>query len=1329
MNNMKNKKFILTALLTLILSTALCFCALSADDPFESSIASFPESYKPYLRQLHEKYPTWVFVPFETELDWKTVIDNEYGTKNLVDNSASNNSLKSREPGHYNAAEDKFIYKDGGFVTANRLAVEYFMDPRNFLNEEGIFQFEQLTFSDAFTAEDVESVIKGTFMADKIITYYNAEGELVETDKKYSEVILEAGRQNNVNPCYLASKIRNEVGSEGSASVSGTHSVYPGIYNFYNIGATDGAGAITRGLAWANGGENGTATTYGRPWDTPEKSIVGGAKYITEGYIDRGQFTGYLQKFNVNKATGSLYLHQYMTNVTGALSQGYTSYTAYAKTGKLYEKYVFSIPVFNNMPSSDINTEFAANADSVAQTAEIATTSNCNVRTGPSTGNAKLTDASGNAVQLSKGASVKVISKTFTDSDYYANILKYPHWVKIGFTRDGKAYEGYVPESFVSYTSSTSVPTGTYKLTYHKGANTNLGIISSDSSVAKVKSDSEVKFLKKGTVYLTTYDSVGRVDVVKYTVTDSDPAVGTPEVTAYTETLKVTAGSSDKAKEYIYSVSDSKGNITSVNTTKTSYSFKNVANAEIFTVAMKIVTESGAHSQSTSVITATKPYAIEKAEMMYSGGGAEISWTKVSKCEGYLVYGYDSESKKYTKLAKISSEESKYEVVFEDLKYDSYCVRAYIKNGSKSVYGAYSDKVTPKSRLTVPEEFTVSGIKTDGYTLSWESVKDAKEYNVLTLKDGKWQKLATVKGTSYIISSLSPGAENAYKVAAVCGADVSDYTKEIYAMTSPETVKGLKAENITSSQAKLSWNKAGGADLYNLYLYEDGEYKLYDEYTAVSCSFESLSQFTQYKFKVAAVAKSDNNTIVGALSDEISVVTLPEKAEDLRAATIKDDEVTLKWAENKKASGYIVYVYDREKKDYVKAAESEKNEATVKSLTMATKYKFAVSCYGEIYGEVYHSELSDTVNVTTAYGVPKDFTLSSVKATSYKLIWAKISGAASYNVYRKNGSSYEKILSTKNNYYSVSGLTYGDVAYYKVSAVYKVGKKTVESSLSAEVGATTLPDKVRNFTASPSTTSVTLKWDEVKNADCYNVYIYEDGKYDLQKTVTGTSYKLTGLRQGATYKFTVRAYIKLSTGTRKGSMASVTATLKPAKVSKITLSSVTDKTQKLSWPAAVGANYYYIYRYDSASKKYVQVAKTADRSYTFKNLTAGKTYAYKIMSAVLKDSKVLSKGSYSSVYKFSTDPAKVTGLKSTSATSSKVALSWNKVSGATYYEISYYSGENGSYILAGTSEKNSFTVTGLSKKTQYKFKVRAIRTVNDKDYTGYNSSVISVKTK
>jgi hypothetical protein len=108
----------------------------------------------------------------------------------------------------------------------------------------------------------------------------------------------------------------------------------------------------------------------------------------------------------------------------------------------------------------------------------------------------------------------------------------------------------------------------------------------------------------------------------------------------------------EKAEKYIYAYSDSKGNLITTESTGTSYSFKNVPNAEICTVSA-IACQDKKYSASEAVTTATKPYAITSATMVHSAKGAEISWEKVAKCEGYLVYGYSAGNDKYTKLAKV----------------------------------------------------------------------------------------------------------------------------------------------------------------------------------------------------------------------------------------------------------------------------------------------------------------------------------------------------------------------------------------------------------------------------------------------------------------------------------------------------------------------------------------------------------------------------------------------------------------------------------------------------------------------------------------------------
>ena len=130
-----------------------------------------------------------------------------------------------------------------------------------------------------------------------------------------------------------------------SIAVTGTTTEYPGIYNFYNIGATSGATPALNGLKWASSGN-----TYLRPWTNPYRSIVGGAMYIGSNYINRGQNTGYLQKFNVTPT--NTYNHQYMTNVEAANSEALKTKNAY--NGMLDSTpLVFSIPIYDNMPATN----------------------------------------------------------------------------------------------------------------------------------------------------------------------------------------------------------------------------------------------------------------------------------------------------------------------------------------------------------------------------------------------------------------------------------------------------------------------------------------------------------------------------------------------------------------------------------------------------------------------------------------------------------------------------------------------------------------------------------------------------------------------------------------------------------------------------------------------------------------------------------------------------------------------------------------------------------------------------------------------------------------
>lgn len=162
------------------------------------------------------------------------------------------------------------------------------------------------------------------------------------SNSTYSELIIKAGKAVGVSPYHIASRIKQEVGSSLSSATNGKHSVYPGIYNFYNIGGFDSVtgNAVTNALKWASSG-----STYGRPWNTVYKSIYGGAQYIGNNYILQKQNTLYTQKFNVTN-TSALYSHQYMTNVQAASSEASKVYDAYSGAGTLNNSITFCIPVY-----------------------------------------------------------------------------------------------------------------------------------------------------------------------------------------------------------------------------------------------------------------------------------------------------------------------------------------------------------------------------------------------------------------------------------------------------------------------------------------------------------------------------------------------------------------------------------------------------------------------------------------------------------------------------------------------------------------------------------------------------------------------------------------------------------------------------------------------------------------------------------------------------------------------------------------------------------------------------------------------------------------------
>lgn len=382
------KKFISLAMSAVMLFSSVAVGTVVQAGTVEDNLRAqgFSESYIEDLAALQKAHPNWKFVAFKTGIDFDDAVKGE-----LAGTPTTETNLRA------------------------------YLDPRNWLNEKYIFQFESIKKSDAVqSVSSVNAILKNTWMANSKINYFDTQGisKTVTEVNTYADAMIKASNYTNMSANYIAAKIRQENGGAtySATAVCGTRPPFQGIFNYFNIGAYTTA---MDGLAWAAGflkankdtvlydGTNATASpivtvsngqrmtyvkedgeyyrvtlynelgngkyedketgyilksdvnttymgNYGRPWTDPNKAIYYGAKYIANGYLTY-QYTMYLQKFNVNAQSGNLYRHEYMTNVSGAASEGYHLYSGYSNAGLLNSAHTFYIPVFNNMPNDNSN--------------------------------------------------------------------------------------------------------------------------------------------------------------------------------------------------------------------------------------------------------------------------------------------------------------------------------------------------------------------------------------------------------------------------------------------------------------------------------------------------------------------------------------------------------------------------------------------------------------------------------------------------------------------------------------------------------------------------------------------------------------------------------------------------------------------------------------------------------------------------------------------------------------------------------------------------------------------------------------------------------------
>ena len=345
--------------------------------------AGWPADYASKLAELKKQHPSWTF----EKLDVTGMSDGKYTWDYILKMECDDNP-KRNLVGSGDAYvvlrdfRDANLY-DSGWYKASKYTVSYFMDSRNFLDEEQIFQFADLGWSESVTVDMVKTVLRGTFME-------NACLDDIYSDMTYADFFMYAGRETGANPVYLAVLVRSEQGTAGTSAliggtigdrlwyyysngITGTENgklinaptsgwteealkKYNGYYNYFNIGASGtGYFQIYRGGAEEamKGSPEFAEAWGGNPaWNTRWKAILGGALRATSKYVNDYQNTFYLQKFNVDPRSSRNFWGQYMQSIFGSQGRAASMYKSYKEGGVLDMPYRFLIPVYSGMPES-----------------------------------------------------------------------------------------------------------------------------------------------------------------------------------------------------------------------------------------------------------------------------------------------------------------------------------------------------------------------------------------------------------------------------------------------------------------------------------------------------------------------------------------------------------------------------------------------------------------------------------------------------------------------------------------------------------------------------------------------------------------------------------------------------------------------------------------------------------------------------------------------------------------------------------------------------------------------------------------------------------------
>lgn len=431
--------------------------------------------------------------------------------------------------------------------------------------------------------------------------------------------------------------------------------------------------------------------------------------------------------------------------------------------------------------------------------------------------------------------------------------------------------------------------------------------------------------------------------------------------------------------------------------------------------------------------------------------------------------------------------------------------------------------------------------------------------------------------------------------------------------------------------------------------------------------------------------------------------------------------IKLTWDEIPYADGYNVYVKNGDSYKLVNDELLPKSELLVSGLTAATEYDFRIDAVSSTYG-IREGKAIDVATIPEKVGTIKVRT----GPENIRLIWTAVPSATHYKIERYAGSNKWETLDTTTKTDVKFGGHKGYTTYkFRVTALKKLSNGDFVAAAPVSVSAKTTLGPVEKIVTEYTSTSITLRWREVNNAQKYQIYQLIDGKWKSIKVIDAPTrtYTIKNLKAGTKYSFRVRAAVKESKWIY-GDFKSVSQYTGLAKPKTLKVSTTTESKVKLAWSKVSSAKTYEVFRYTGG--KWVSIGKTKSTSMVVSGLPSGTKFYFKVRARTSYDGVTVVGDSTDKIAAY-TLPGQVKSVKLVVRKTTSIKFSWKKVTGAASYQV--YRLDNGKWVKLGSTKSLEYTDSkSLKKGTTYQYKVRAVQKVGTTTKYGAFSDVFKAKT-